>query len=231
MNADTLETSCRCDVKQSSGGGQSAKTVQNFSRTCLCPIQCCSSRASELEESMNSSTHHSADGIQQTIRIAHNSKRGDARVHDRKFLRQSKTNDNKENRAAEESFSVRRSWTILKRISKAIRETRIDCPAAPDNQKDHAVTRGRDVSLRQEGGHSPEHHTVALDTTDEPQWQHESHRQQNALLETTCPWSERTSTANPRPRRGTLPSRVLEMPRERPQIREQPQSEEATPED
>ena len=43
-------------------------------------------------------------------------------------------------------------------------------------QKDHAVTRGRDVSFRQEGGHSPERHTVALDATDEPQRLHESPR-------------------------------------------------------
>ena len=30
--------------------------------------------------------------------------------------------------------------------------------------KDHAVTRGWDESLRYEGGHSPEYHTVVLET-------------------------------------------------------------------
>ena len=33
------------------------------------------------------------------------------------------------------------------------------------------MTRGRDESLRFEGGHSPEHHTVALETFDEQQVQ------------------------------------------------------------
>ena len=54
--------------------------------------------------------------------------------------------------------------------------TRIDCPAELDDLKDHAVTRGRDVSFRQEGGHNPEHHTVAFVTADDPQRQHESPR-------------------------------------------------------
>ena len=35
----------------------------------------------------------------------------------------------------------------------------------PDDPKDHAVKRGGDESLRQEGGHSPECRTVALETT------------------------------------------------------------------
>ena len=56
------------------------------------------------------------------------------------------------------------------------RETRIDCPVELDDPKDHAVTRGRDVSLRHEGGHSPEHDTVSMDTTDDQQRQHESPR-------------------------------------------------------
>ena len=45
------------------------------------------------------------------------------------------------------------------------RETRgiDDTPAVPDEPTDHAVARGRDVSLRYEGGHSPEKHTVALE--------------------------------------------------------------------
>ena len=41
-------------------------------------------------------------------------------------------------------------------------------PAMSDEPEDHAVRRGRDVSLHCEGGHSPEHHTVALENTDEP---------------------------------------------------------------
>ena len=52
--------------------------------------------------------------------------------------------------------------------------------------KDHVVTRGRDESPRCEGGHSPEHHTVVLETTDEQQiqnsFQTRPHRQQNTLL-------------------------------------------------
>ena len=33
----------------------------------------------------------------------------------------------------------------------------------PNEPTDHAVARGRDVSLRHEGGHSPENHTVVLE--------------------------------------------------------------------
>ena len=45
------------------------------------------------------------------------------------------------------------------------RSTRIDeHPAMPDDPEDHAVTRGRDESLRCEGGHSPEYHTVCWRT-------------------------------------------------------------------
>ena len=41
------------------------------------------------------------------------------------------------------------------------REARIDdTPAVPNEPTDHAVARGRDVSLRYERGHSPENHTV-----------------------------------------------------------------------
>ena len=41
------------------------------------------------------------------------------------------------------------------------RDTRIDdTPAVPNEPTDHAVARGREVSLRYEGGHSPEKHTV-----------------------------------------------------------------------
>ena len=44
------------------------------------------------------------------------------------------------------------------------RETRIDTPSnVGRTKKDHAVTKSRDASLRYEGGHSPDHHTVALE--------------------------------------------------------------------
>ena len=43
-----------------------------------------------------------------------------------------------------------------------------------DEPEDHAVTRGRDVSLHHEGVHSPEHRTVALENTDEQQVQRTS---------------------------------------------------------
>ena len=68
------------------------------------------------------------------------------------------------------------------------RNTRIeDTPAVPNKPTDHAVTRGRDVSLRYEGGCSPEHHTVALENTDEQQKQGLSQnrtqkQKQNTLL-------------------------------------------------
>ena len=50
------------------------------------------------------------------------------------------------------------------------KEARIDdTPAVPDELTDHAVARGRDVSLRCEGGHSPENHTVVLEWYWKPQ--------------------------------------------------------------
>ena len=56
----------------------------------------------------------------------------------------------------------------------------------PDDPMDHAVTRGRDESLRFEGGHSPQYRTVVVETTDEQQVQRTSqtrpHGQQNTLL-------------------------------------------------
>ena len=36
-------------------------------------------------------------------------------------------------------------------------------PAVPNEPTDHNVARGRDVSLRYEGGHIPEKHTVVLE--------------------------------------------------------------------
>ena len=60
------------------------------------------------------------------------------------------------------------------------------CPAMSDEPEDHAVTGGRDESLHHGGGHSPEHHAVALENTDEQQVQRTSqttpHTQQNTLL-------------------------------------------------
>ena len=54
------------------------------------------------------------------------------------------------------------------------------------NQKDHAVTGGRDESFRYEGGRSLEVHTVVLEITDEQQVQRTSQtrplRQQNKVL-------------------------------------------------
>ena len=44
-----------------------------------------------------------------------------------------------------------------------------DTSAVPDEPTDHAVTRGRDVSLRDEGGHSLENHTVVLEWYWKPQ--------------------------------------------------------------
>ena len=53
-------------------------------------------------------------------------------------------------------------------------------PAVLDEPKDHDVTKGRDESLRCEGGHSPEYHTVVLETTDEHQVQRTSQTSQTA---------------------------------------------------
>ena len=65
-----------------------------------------------------------------------------------------------------------------------------------DEPKDHAVTGGRDESLHCEGGQSPEHHTVALENTDEKQKhrlsQTRPQKQHNTLLKTTFPWIEGT---------------------------------------
>ena len=77
------------------------------------------------------------------------------------------------------------------------RNTRIDeHHAVLDEPKDYAVTRGRDESLRHEGGHSPEHDTVVLENTDEQQkqqtFQTRPRRQQNSLLSTIFAWIEGT---------------------------------------
>ena len=54
-----------------------------------------------------------------------------------------------------------------------------------------------DVSLHYEGGHSPEHHTVALENTDEQHVQKTSQtrpqkQKQDTLLYTAFPWIEST---------------------------------------
>ena len=65
--------------------------------------------------------------------------------------------------------------TILSQSQKTEREARLDDhPAVLEEPQDHAVTGVRDVSLHYEGGHSAEHHTVALESTDEPQKQRTS---------------------------------------------------------
>ena len=70
---------------------------------------------------------------------------------------------------------------IFSQSQKTERDTRIkDTPAVPNEPTDHAVTRGRDVSLRDEGGHNPENHTVVLETTDGPQRQRTSQTTQSA---------------------------------------------------
>ena len=66
--------------------------------------------------------------------------------------------------------------TVTVKETRREREARIDdTSAVPDEPTDHAVTRGRDVNLRYEGGHSPrESHSgvgVVLETTDGPQRQ------------------------------------------------------------
>ena len=61
---------------------------------------------------------------------------------------------------------------VTKKSDDRETDTRVDdTPAVPNEPTDHAVARGRDVSLRFEGGHSPENHTVVLETTDGPQRQ------------------------------------------------------------
>ena len=81
--------------------------------------------------------------------------------------------------------------TVTVKETRRERDTRIeDTPAVLNEPTDHATARGRDVSLRYEGGHSPENRTngvgVVLETTDGPQRQRTSqtspHSQQNTLL-------------------------------------------------
>ena len=87
--------------------------------------------------------------------------------------------------------------TIFSQSQTTEREARIDDHRAVlEEPQDHAVTGGRDVSLHFEGGHSPEHHTVAEENTDEQQKQRTSQtrpqKQKNTLLSTTFPWIEGT---------------------------------------
>ena len=58
---------------------------------------------------------------------------------------------------------VHEAQTSVGEVSRQ-RDTRIDDQLeVSEEPMDHAVTRGRDESLRFEGGHSPEYHTVVLD--------------------------------------------------------------------
>ena len=60
--------------------------------------------------------------------------------------------------------------TVTVKETRREREARIDdTSAVPDEPTDHAVTRGRDVNLRYEGGHSLENHTVVLEWYWKPQ--------------------------------------------------------------
>ena len=73
-------------------------------------------------------------------------RRGDARVRDRKFLRQAKTKrlKGKEVYRAEEEeefFSQEIVDHFGNESQSNQRETRIDCPAALDDPTDHAVTK------------------------------------------------------------------------------------------
>ena len=54
------------------------------------------------------------------------------------------------------------------------------CPATSEEPEDHAVTRGRDVSLHGGGGHSPDRHTVALEDT--KNLSDQTSQKQNTLL-------------------------------------------------
>ena len=112
--------------------------------------------------------------------LAYNSKRGDARVHDRQkvFRRNNNRRANREEFLAEDRRQ--RSSTILERISqRPERGTRSSQSAEHvvvnylpvelwdlPGTNDHAVTSGRDEHLRYGGGHSPEHHTVALEVAE-----------------------------------------------------------------
>ena len=77
--------------------------------------------------------------------------------------------------------------TIFSPSQKTEKEARIDDHLAVlEEPEEHAVTGGRDVSLHYEGGHSPEHHTVALENTDEQQKQRtsetRSHRSRHVVV-------------------------------------------------
>ena len=60
-----------------------------------------------------------------------------------------------------------------------------DTPAVQNEPTDDAVARGRDVSLRYEGGRSPENHTVVMEWCWKPPTdrnRNDLHSQQNTLL-------------------------------------------------
>ena len=86
--------------------------------------------------------------------------------------RKRENHQNKINVACESDKEVRRQ-----------RDTSTDdTPAVPNEPTDHAVARGRDVSLLYEGGHSPEDHTVVLEWCAVTTSQTSPHSQQNTLM-------------------------------------------------
>ena len=93
--------------------------------------------------------------------------------------------------------------TMFSQSQKTEREARIDDqPAVLEEPQDHAVTRGRDESLHYEGGHSPEHHTVALENADEQQKQRTSQTTPHRSTEGTTAKEPvvRESEKEPQPR-------------------------------
>ena len=77
-----------------------------------------------------------------------------------------------------------REWkwraTMARHTKTTERDTRIeDTPAVPDEPTDHAVARGREVSLHVKVDTSPENHTVSQRQRSS---QTSPHRQQNTLL-------------------------------------------------
>ena len=95
--------------------------------------------------------------------------------------------------------------TIFSPSQKTEKEARIDDHLAVlEEPEEHAVTGGRDVSLHYEGGHSPEHHTVALENTDEQQKQRTSETRSHRSRTRCCKLPSRGSrapTANHQSRR------------------------------
>ena len=110
--------------------------------------------------------------------------------------------------------------TVFSQSQKTGREARIDDrPAVLKEPEEHAVTGGRDVSLHHEGGHSPEHHTVALENTDEQQKQPTSETRSHRSRTRCCKLPSRGSrapTANHQSRRAQRWEVMLEEARNEP---------------